>query len=687
MATSSSASSYLDALQPTWLRSAIRFSLTATASTSPPQYDTLVKEPDIVDPDDPGKDPRFRKIVEAVLYSRRLIWTYNVLLVGIIIAIGLFTVVGRWKRSRRKEARRRKEEKEIEIDNEDQDRASSSGSSTLEGTATPPDAIKKVGDEDAAELGETTALLSHREHRRRQNIFRRASSGIQAFFLYQPRPIPIVNKTLPSNAVSLVVILYVSLNIFYTIYNIPVEAQYLFVLADRAGLVFVMNLPLLYLLGAKNNPLKHITGYSYEGLNLFHRRVGEWMCFVALIHFLGMVGVWYALLRRLGFTLARFVFNRLVLLGLGAFLSYDIIYFTSLASFRQRWYELFLALHIAFQALGLVFLFFHHSSSRTFVGVALAIWVVDRMVWRFGLKSTEIRADLTVLEDGETVLLSADWDIPPRGESSNTYSPSRICNTLCKATIIHGWAPTNHIFISVPALGRSHRLQSHPFSIMSAAPLPAMSPSNGNPNLLQQQQTTPEHAWLSLLIRAQSGFSRSLLNHALAGHSSAVVHADGPYGSNHAFEMLSDVDTAIVVAGGSGIAVGFPLVWGLLQTQTPNALRNQKIHLLWTYHSPSHGSWLPEQRIHELQQAGVVVHIPAPTVVAGRPDLRSMIEDIVYTSQGPNSNGDDEIDRKRRKYGVVVSGPDGMNRDVRNACAKLVGRGEDVTVEVEKFGW
>ena len=79
--------------------------------------------------------------------------------------------------------------------------------------------------------------------------------------------------------------------------------------------------------------------------------------------------------------------------------------------------------------------------------------------------------------------------------------------------------------------------------------------------------------------------------------------------------------------------------------------------------------------------------IPRPTEEVGRPDLRAMILSVVdkYGNGGEGSAGRDE--RKGNKTGVVASGPDGMNRLVRNTCAELVGEGRDVEVVVEKFGW
>jgi len=76
-----------------------------------------------------------------------------------------------------------------------------------------------------------------------------------------------------------------------------------------------------------------------------------------------------------------------------------------------------------------------------------------------------------------------------------------------------------------------------------------------------------------------------------------------------------------------------------------------------------------------LKTWGLDVVITAPTAEAGRPDINGYVNTWVKKT-GINFD-----------YGVVVSGTDGMIRDVRNACADLVREGRDVKVVVEKFGW
>ena len=270
--------------------------------------------------------------------------------------------------------------------------SSSSGSSTIGGAASTPQ-----------DLNEETPLL-HQGYTPRRTII----SSIRAFFIYQPQPIPFFIKSLPSIGTSFTLLAFIGLNIFYMFFHINFNMFEAFVLADRFGLLFVANLPYLYILAAKNQPLKLLMGQSYESLNLIHRRLGELLCLEALLHFGGMVVVWYQIIRPDGIGLIRFLLLRVTFLGLIALISYELLYFTSLAAFRQRWYELFLAFHIVLQIVGLIFVFLHHSAAKPYVGVSLIIFVTDRLVYRIGVKSSTVEARATIMEDDETVKLSTN---------------------------------------------------------------------------------------------------------------------------------------------------------------------------------------------------------------------------------------------------------------------------------------
>lgn len=219
--------------------------------------------------------------------------------------------------------------------------------------------------------------------------------------------------------------------------------------------------------------------------------------------------------------------------------------------------------------------------------------------------------------------------------------------------------PSQHVFITIPGISRAHRMQSHPMTIASAAPV---WDENGN-----------SHAWFNVIIRAKGGFSRELLDYARV-YDHAQVQFDGPYGSMHALEMLQASDVAVIVAGGSEIAVAYPMLWDLLHT---NADHLQKICLIWVVQDASHISWIGNERLEELRDLGCDIILPPPSRKHGRPDITALLRDAV----------DESSVQMTDRVGVVVSGPDGMNRDVNNTCSRLVAEGRDVEVAVEKFGW
>ncbi|KAI5855102.1 ferric reductase like transmembrane component-domain-containing protein [Durotheca rogersii] len=603
-------------------------------------------------PLNPERLQYLRELIQYILDGREVVYTYNMILLVVLV---LFSLLHLRERLRERAKARAIEQDSAESsesrggaanDSETATEVESSASSTVEGSVSSQSTIKAV-DTDVELL---PLLGSRRRARALKSCSTRLANRLSAVLMYQPRPIPFINRALPSNGTSLVVLAFLGLNVFLQFYQVPFETRFFFAFADRIGLLFAVNLPLLYLLAAKNQPVKLLTGCSYEALNIYHRRVGELMCFQAVVHFVGML-FW-----RLHFSPAwlqtadfySYMTHPLILEGIGAFVAYETLYFTSLGSFRQRWYEIFLASHIVLQVAALVFLYLHFFTARPFVLICLTIFLADRAIWRLWMKSASFTADLTILEDGNTLLVSADWDIP------DTHP--RKCWDLLRQSIRYGWRPADHVFVSVPALGRTHSLQAHPFTIASAAPEEA-------------SKDVPSHAWLSLLVRVQGGFTADLLAYARA-HARVPVRLDGPYGSQDPVSMLRSCGNAVLVAGGSGIAVVFPMAWALAANHRSH---RRRVHLMWVLQSRAQRSWIPEDRLADLRRLGVHVTVPRPTIEAGRPDIPGYIADLTAAAGGT--------------VGFVVSGPDSLNRTARNACAEAVRTGADIRLLVEKFGW
>ena len=629
------------------LRAVLRFSLVATQASSPSDFDHDSLRIAAAGPPIDESNPRIRKLIEQILFSRRFILTYYIFIIGILLVFTLghwgAKIAVRW-RSRKGKGIPTTAKAHTRLESDDESGESSSNS-TIAGTESPP---RKVD-------GERVPLLPTEQHER--DIVKGGPiARLRGWGMYQPAPMPAITTSknvLPSNATSTLILLLLALNVFYLLYHVPFSIPMLFAFADRAGLCFVANLPILYLLSSKTQPLNVLVGSSYEGLNVFHRRLGEWMCFLALLHTVGMFGVWYTLLQPFGFSFIRFISGRIIILGLCATVAYEILYFTSVGLFRQKWYELFLGLHIVLQAAALALVFFHHHNSRPYVGVALAIFLLDRLIIRMTLATRTVPATLTVASDRSTVLLS----------SNIRLKKSKF--PCLRTSISNGWLPSHHVFVTVPSIGREHILQAHPFTIASRAPTKGAVTAS-----------------LDLIIRAQDGFSQDLLRYA-QGHETTNVRFDGPYGSQTAVELLHNSEAAVILAGGSGIAVAWPLLQSLLSAPTDieDPARKQ-ILLLWVIRDKRHAEWIPNEQLDQLYKAGVDVKIPPPTEFGERPDVAEIVREWVAKKDVAFSGAPGH-----KSFGVVVSGPDGMNRAVRNACARMVTEGRQVNIEVEKFGW
>ena len=648
-----------------------------------------------------------RKIIAAVIWHRKFVLTYYIWIVAVVIAC-----CGHKTYKRRQYRTWSKRREEVSNQKLPETSTSSSSSSTLNGTNTPP---QKDFDIDDSEVTPLIPLSPNVSQRQRPSVWNRLAS----FLLSQPDAIPSLTSprnTLPDNGTTILILFFFGLNLFYLFYAAPLELKWIFILIDRAGLLFVVNLPVLYVLAAKNNqPIKYLTGWSYEGLNIFHRRLGEWMTCFAAIHMVGMVVVWYTILRPFGFTLLRYLTTRVVLLGLLAVASYYTIYITSVGWFRALYYEVFLGLHIFFQVTALVFLFFHYHAARPYVGAALAIWVIDRGVWRIATSTRKFIATLEIAPDGQTVLLHAD--IPLYHQQSKSW---------LQPNLHYGWAPGQHVFLTIPSMGFKYRFQAHPFTIASPAP--------------PRTRKLEQESWhLQLTIRAINGFSRDLLKFAKL-HQHCEIALDGPYGSPSALEAAQAADRVCFVAGGSGIAVTYPLAWDLRsneQSQSDavvttriiyaNGVRKPPPHTLpcgpltpeskythiWVRQDDKHEKWItmlpkasavkqdsPPQRevttfptrsarAYWVEEIANLVTRTFDTRArgseGGRPDMQAEVYGWVTSTVAESKQS--QAEAKKDKICVIVSGPDDLVRDVRNVCAELVSLGWRIDVHVEKFGW
>ncbi|TGZ85743.1 hypothetical protein EX30DRAFT_338071 [Ascodesmis nigricans] len=564
-----------------------------------------ISGPTPTDADQPeeSRNPLFEEIVEGILFSRWFMTTYNLLLLGILVLVCVAHQFRLHLRKRQRHAR-----------NNGEDGYSAPCRQPRPSSSRPP---------RTAESDETKPLLPGAEKR---GIWNSIWLRIRGILEYQPSQW--WGYESPPISTCLLLLGYYGLNGFYGFYRVSLLPMKIFIVADRMGCVFVINLPLLYLMSAKNPSLKWLTGWSYERLNILHRAAGRVCILAACGHFAGFLWVQRTLLAD-EWPLGKYLAIPGIAFGLVSWSSYILLGLTSKEEFRAAFYEVFLFLHVLLQTIALIFLFFHHPTARPYVLAAVLIFLLDRILYRILYASTRMTGNVTLYPDGETVCVSL---MPPPSFS---------------------WQSGDHVFLSIPQVALLNH--PHPFSIITPPP--------------------PWGTRIDLLIRARDGFSHQLTR-AASQHSEVSAIVDGPYGSDHAFECLDSAPVAVAVAGGSGIAVVYPLIHGIAvqdRGSDPEMQRRmgKKMVLLWIVRAEDCSrTWLPVEAMNELRMAGVEVLVHVTQTKGYRPDLKTMLGLVAKDG-----------------LGVVVCGPDSMVRDVRNACASMMRHGRSVEVVTEKFGW
>ncbi|KLT44953.1 hypothetical protein CC85DRAFT_325889 [Cutaneotrichosporon oleaginosum] len=367
---------------------------------------------------------------------------------------------------------------------------------------------------------------------------------------------------------------------------------------NRWGFMAFAAMPLIVTLALKSSPfgiftMRWFTGLHWDKVGTFHR-AGGWVVWgLCTIH----VAVWTVKLfddyydgRPMWFamlTVYRFRF------GITAYTAMTLAMALSLRPVRHRSYELFYWSHCVLMFIMMVGALVHHYSIAHWVGIALFLWLGDRL-WRMirywyingagrakthatqkfspnlasaASSGTLVDGRIPSVVDLDPEMFRSPVNIPP-GMAHVQLLPSRTVRVSIRTTRPMKWHAGQSILLHLPEL--SH-FQTHPFTI-----------SNNDPNEIV------------LIIKARKGLTRELYNHVLAlmearaaptqrsSRASSVYSdaslprlshldpvliragVDGPMGSAGRVPWLS-YSTALLVCGGSGVTFGLAMTDWLSQ--------------------------------------------------------------------------------------------------------------------------
>ncbi|THH27695.1 hypothetical protein EUX98_g6493 [Antrodiella citrinella] len=319
--------------------------------------------------------------------------------------------------------------------------------------------------------------------------------------------------------------------------------------ADRCGHIVAIQFPLIVALSWKNSLISFMTGISYEKLNLFHRVCARVNLMLVYVHLFGTL---YALGGAGG---KQWFHDPYTYCGPVAGFSLTLLVMISTAPVRKRFYEFFVKAHMLLVTIIMISVTFHVTLAPPgfgfYVWPAFVFWAFDRLV-RFGrwivlnnlFQPRKSSGQIDLISD-DTLLFTVNRHIP------------------------FGWYAGQHVFLSLPTLGR---LQSHPFTI---ATIPSSDAKKDE---------------LVFIVRVREGLTKKIKQHIMEfGSCETPMFLDGPYGAP---PDITPFSTCVFIAGGSGISYTLPRLEELLtQVIAKNACASRVV-FVWVIRSRAHLKWV-----------------------------------------------------------------------------------------------
>ncbi|ROT38230.1 hypothetical protein SODALDRAFT_279019 [Sodiomyces alkalinus F11] len=305
----------------------------------------------------------------------------------------------------------------------------------------------------------------------------------------------------------------------------------------RNGWTTIMQLPLLFLLAMKVNPVGLLVGTSHERLNWFHRWVARTMFITATLHGFHFWTQW---------TEADIFDWQMRILpstkqGIGAWavLLWTIV--TGFRPLRHMAYELFVIQHLASLAVFLWLVYVHIPIvARPYLWAAIACIAFDRLA-RWGLMAWQ---NLRAKPDSSGCRRKQRL-----GHQVQVRAVGPCTTVLTLKDVPFSWKPGQHLYLWLPSVAP---FEAHPYTVACATRLPG---------------TCTCHS-VQLVVRKHGGFSRRLHAHAskleAQGHATETLTAFiiGPFGAPPRWDVY---ETLVLISASTGASFTLPILEAAVQ--------------------------------------------------------------------------------------------------------------------------
>lgn len=355
----------------------------------------------------------------------------------------------------------------------------------------------------------------------------------------------------------------------------------------RTGFVTIAQLPLIFLLGGRQNIIGLLTGLSYERLNWFHRWIARTVWLSATIH----MAFWFRDWHQYNYIVYQLRNDPLTKRGFAAWCILTFIVISSAGPIRRLSYEIFVLQHIVTYAGFLAAIWLHAPDEvKVYVWIPIGLVVFDRVA-RYALT---LYSNITLFHP-----FARNSGRLQNGffahQASFTPLPGNVTRITVENPAIQ-WKPGQHVFLACHSIAP---FQNHPFTIASL----------------------PSDKKMEFLVRAEKGGTKRFFRYAskdnmalngtdtVAVRRTKTVFLEGPYGT---MRSLRQFDSVVFMAGGMGATFTVPLLrdivegWKTECTEPPSASRlrftstarfavTKRIRFVWVIRSRAQLSWFESQ--------------------------------------------------------------------------------------------
>lgn len=401
-------------------------------------------------------------------------------------------------------------------------------------------------------------------------------NNLVAFFRYVfYRPMPQLKigrwrSSLPSAAVMVIVGMGLLFSLLYCFLPQPLFYESMSYgsppVAIRAGMMSIALVPWIAALASKANMISFMTGIGHERLIVLHRW-GAYICLIlAVIH---AVPFYYQSIQDpAGFAKYKLYFNQhyyIFTTGIAALCPLVFLVVHSLPFIRNRFYELFVFLHIP-MAWGFIALLFWHChnylTSWAYLYTTIVLMVVSLIARLFYMNwMNPFRPSWLIGE-----------------ESAVTILPENAVKVTIPTQT--KWKPGQWAYLRMPGISV---VQNHPFTIASLC-------SEDFPS-----DYGDKYRDMTMVFRPFGGFTRQVYDSAVQKGPQKTYRSfiEGPYGGMQ--RQMSSFDQVIFFAGGSGITSIASQLVDLVKRMRDCKATTRSVHVIWAMKRPEIMEWFKEE--------------------------------------------------------------------------------------------